>query len=473
MPVDFGLLAALFIAAVAITSFLVIGLKYKQGLELFSLGWLLTALACLLIVQPNLIDPQASVAGALALAFVGIYLHLVSLLIDRRPYHRLVIESLLIALLGYSLMQIGVQSLHLWSALVSAQILLGLLYVALGLVLIVSFSEGVKSRRQLGCISVVGGSILALDIMPIRDVGSQSISLLGTNDYPSRLLSDETLVIIALLALVSTIIRFGEILRQLYQDISLTVAKEKLVHSEIEQQLALGHLDQSRSLSMLSATLAHELNQPLTAIISNVGLAQRYLESSDRNSELLESLASDIERDIRRTSVLLDHHLGRHSSLLGTSEATNELTDVLATIRSVVQWLEPQIEKAGAVCQIRSGSISAHIPLKEVYLSQVLVNVIRNSTEALQAYQGVEKKILINVSEVANDIVISISDTGPGMDEKDLKNIDGHFVSTRRRGLGLGLSISRWVVERNGGRMTVWSSLGEGFHVQIALPRVD
>jgi C4-dicarboxylate-specific signal transduction histidine kinase len=164
---------------------------------------------------------------------------------------------------------------------------------------------------------------------------------------------------------------------------------------------------------------------------------------------------------------LLDYYLSDYSDKLHPDGDS----DACELIAKVLDWCLPLLKASNVNVHVQGGDIGAVVSISEVHLSQVLINIIRNSIQALGGHSVSDPRIDIVVSQTHDSVVVALSDNGPGIPSHELEGLDKLFSSRKKDGLGLGLSISRWLLERYGGKLSIWSDVGKGFHAQLTLPR--
>lgn len=247
------------------------------------------------------------------------------------------------------------------------------------------------------------------------------------------------------------------------QDISaLKSAEEDLRSSE----RAIERFDRAAFLVELASGFAHELNQPLAAILSNAQAGQRLLDKDDVPHDELRDIFDDIADDDIRAGEFIKSM----RRLLQQSEMQAVRTD-LADL-----FLEVQRILAGELLQHR---ISMRTSIEEdigdvqvgrIEIQQVLMNLMVNAINALQANSETNRILNVSARRQDNRVMINVSDNGPGIDERDLKRVFEPFYTTRREGLGMGLSISRRIVELHGGKLTCNPVAGGGAQFEFSVP---
>ncbi len=241
---------------------------------------------------------------------------------------------------------------------------------------------------------------------------------------------------------------------------------EDQVRVEEELRLArerLTRASQAASLAELSAAIAHEVSQPLAAIVANSHACQRWLAATppniDRGRKLMDRIihnansAADVVTRIRA--------LFRHST--GTRISAS-LPDVIAEARVLM------VEEAARRAMRLEFEVSADLPeitLDPVQIQQVLVNLFRNGMDAMQSIEG-EKVLMISVRRAGDDLQVDVSDNGHGIEH--VEKVFDPFFTTKEHGMGMGLAISRSIVEAHGGRLWASNNATVGATLSFTLP---
>jgi len=252
----------------------------------------------------------------------------------------------------------------------------------------------------------------------------------------------------------------------------LAVALEERSAAEIdahEQRLQLTHLSRVAMLGELSGGIAHELNQPLTAILSNAQAAQHFIAGKDLDRhELGEILKDIIAADQRAGEVIhrLRAMFKKGESHLQPLHANDLVREVLTIAHGDL------ITRAVEALP----DLAPNLPLIEgdrVQLEQVMLNLIMNGCDAMSAGGADARRLSIRTLASDSNVQISFTDLGPGFRAEDYDKLFQPFYTTKPQGLGLGLSISRSIVAAHGGRLWGTSSPGHGATFHIALPVLD
>ena len=244
------------------------------------------------------------------------------------------------------------------------------------------------------------------------------------------------------------------------------VALARVEREAREQRAQLAHLSRVAMLGELSGGIAHELNQPLTAILSNAQAAQAFLANKTGTPEVLGEILHDI--------VLADRHAGeviarlralfrRGETQFGPVDVSLLVGDVLGIVRSdlLARGIEVERELAADLPPV-SGD--------RVELQQVLLNLVVNAAEAMSAPGVDARRLTLRTRRVDGAVLLEVEDTGPGLSAEQHKRIFEPFYTTKAQGLGLGLSISQAIIRAHGGRLWADAPPGRGARFQIELP---
>lgn len=217
--------------------------------------------------------------------------------------------------------------------------------------------------------------------------------------------------------------------------------------SEIEEQREeLLHVTRVGKLAEFVSSLAHEISQPLTAILSYAQAAQRLLK--DKESQLHEILQYIINDDQRAAEVIR-----RLRSLLKKNKPSFETLDVNTLTNDTVTLIMPHVTAKNKVIKLELDSNLPMIQGDRIQLQQVLLNLISNSLEAMEDSSD-SRELLIKTSlKNTGTILVQVKDSGCGIPEENMKKLFAHFFTSKSDGLGMGLSISRSIVEAHGGQL--------------------
>ena len=249
---------------------------------------------------------------------------------------------------------------------------------------------------------------------------------------------------------------------------SITDISERL-RSEQEartQNAELAHLSRVSMLGELSGSLAHELNQPLAAVLSNAQAGLRFLERSPPDlGEVRESLVHIVDNDKRASEVIR-----RLRAMLRKDQAEHRALDVNEFVQDALGLLHSELINRNVSVVPRLGAGLPEISGDHVQLKQVLINLVINGCDAMREIDGAHALTVSTQVVAGNAVEISISDTGAGIPVEDLERIFMPFVTSKAEGIGLGLAICRSIVQAHAGRL--WASNNDacGATLHVVLP---
>ena len=234
-----------------------------------------------------------------------------------------------------------------------------------------------------------------------------------------------------------------------------------------EQRQQLTHLTRVASLADFSGALAHELNQPLTAILSNAQAAQRFLAHRPPNMDEVRSILAEIVEADKRAGLVI-HRL---RALMKKGEEEFASLDLNQLVSEVLDFAHGEFVTLGVAV---TATLSRDLPLVQgdrVQLQQLVLNLMTNACEAMQAPGLTEKRLRVRTVHASDGRVeVVVSDTGPGIAAEQLQRIFEPFYTTKDSGLGLGLAICRTIARAHGGALTAESSAGHGASLHLSLP---
>jgi signal transduction histidine kinase len=232
-------------------------------------------------------------------------------------------------------------------------------------------------------------------------------------------------------------------------------------------QTELAQVARMTTMGEMAASIAHEINQPLAAIVNNANASLRWLGQEPPNVERARSVLERVVSDGGRASEVIRSIRGM---LEKGSQERVEL-DVNELIREVMTFVRADLKHHGITVRTELAEGLPRISAVRVQLQQVLLNLIANAVESLASIED-RARVLTVRSQKADGygIVISVEDTGSGIEPKDLERIFEPFFSKKPEGMGMGLSICRSIVEAHGGRITASPASPRGSIFQVRLP---
>jgi two-component system sensor kinase FixL len=241
--------------------------------------------------------------------------------------------------------------------------------------------------------------------------------------------------------------------------------RRRAEHELDEQREELAHALRVTTLGELAASFAHELGQPLTAILSNAQAARRFREKDPSDVEIDHAL-TDIAQSAKRAGDII----ARLRRLFRKEHAERAPVDVNDVIYEVLRLLRTDLIQKNIDVRVTAGQGLRLLHADPVQLRQVILNVLVNAEDAIDATREGPREIHVETHlSDAGRIAITVRDTGVGAEESQLEHMFEHFVSSKPRGLGMGLAISRSIVEAHGGRIWATRNEGRGLTLHIEL----
>jgi signal transduction histidine kinase len=255
----------------------------------------------------------------------------------------------------------------------------------------------------------------------------------------------------------------GKILK--WYGISTDIEDRKRAEEERERLRAdLAHVNRVSMLGELAASVSHELKQPITAAMTNAKTCLRWLKREQPNVDEAIEATSRIVNDGTRATETID----RLRSLYKKDLPQCELVEVNEIIREMVELLRAEANQYAVSIRTDLVADLPKITADRVQLQQVFMNLILNAIEAMKETGGV----LTVKTQLGEDgqLLVSVSDTGVGLPRETIEQIFDAFFTTKPQGSGMGLSISRSIVESHGGRLWATSNNGRGATFHFTLP---
>ena len=220
-------------------------------------------------------------------------------------------------------------------------------------------------------------------------------------------------------------------------------------------------------MGQLTASIAHEVNQPIAATVTSAQAALRWLRAQPPNIGEVDQVLSRIVKDSTRAADVL----GRIRQMVKKAPPRKEPVDINEAIREVIELTRGEVAKSGASVETQ---LSDGLPLIEgdrVELQQVLLNLIVNALEAMSGVSEDARHLQIDTQhDDSNCVLVTVRDSGPGFSVQNTEHIFAPFYTSKPTGLGMGLSICRSIIDAHGGRL--WASPNEprGATVQFTVP---
>jgi C4-dicarboxylate-specific signal transduction histidine kinase len=224
-----------------------------------------------------------------------------------------------------------------------------------------------------------------------------------------------------------------------------------------EVQMELAHANRVATMGHLTASIAHEINQPLAAIVTNAQVCLRWLTRDVPNLEEVREAAELIARDGKRASDVIS----RIRALVRKTGSEKAQLNINQAIEEVVHLTEDEALRKGVVLRTELAADLPFVLGDRVQLQQVLLNLIINGVEAMSSVADGPRELLVySRLHESKQVLVGVQDFGVGIEPENLKKIFDPFYTTKSQGMGMGLAISRSIVENHGGKL--WASLNDG-----------
>jgi PAS domain S-box-containing protein len=231
-------------------------------------------------------------------------------------------------------------------------------------------------------------------------------------------------------------------------------------------QAELAHVARVTTMGELAASIAHEVNQPLSAIVNNGSACLRWLDCPAPDLDEAREAARRVIRDGSRAGEVIT----RIRALLRKTDAEKSRLDINQTIREVVTLTRNEAAGKGVSLRMELAAGLPPVLGDRVQLQQVILNLIMNGIEAMSSAPCRPRELVISSRQHGSDSeLVAVRDYGVGLDGQDLEKIFDAFYTTKPRGMGMGLAISRSIVEDHGGRLWAVSNDGPGATFQFTL----
>ena len=233
-------------------------------------------------------------------------------------------------------------------------------------------------------------------------------------------------------------------------------------------QAELSHAARLTALGQLTASIAHEVNQPLTAIITNARAGLRWLAAGSLDPGELRAAWEDVAQDASRASEVIQRVRG----LLRKSPTRPAPLGLNAVVHEVIALVRHELLRHRVSLRTELADSLPAVQGDRVQLQQVLLNLLVNGIEAMSDVEGRPRELTVrSVTDEAGEVLVTVRDSGSGLDPRRVEAIFEPFYTTKTDGMGMGLSICRSIIESHGGRLwAVANDEGSGATFSFALP---
>jgi signal transduction histidine kinase len=234
-----------------------------------------------------------------------------------------------------------------------------------------------------------------------------------------------------------------------------------------EAQAELAHVTRVMTMGELTASIAHEIKQPLAAVVTNGGACLRWLAGELPNLDEARDAARRVIRDGNRANEVIS----RIRSLLRKTDAEKARLDINEVIEEVILLTRNEATRRGVTVRMELAAELPPVFGDRVQLQQLMLNLLMNGVEAMASVNGRPREMVIHSgTDDSDQVLVAVQDCGIGIDLEDLEKIFNAFYTTKLQGMGMGLAISRSIVENHDGRLWATSNEGAGATIQFTLP---
>jgi C4-dicarboxylate-specific signal transduction histidine kinase len=229
-------------------------------------------------------------------------------------------------------------------------------------------------------------------------------------------------------------------------------------------QIELAHVTRVATLGEMTASIAHEINQPLGALVNNAGACLAWLDA-----ENLEEVRNSVELvmdDAQRATEIIT----RIRALVKKASPQKDWFHIDQIIREVIGLAQSEVQRNHIAVEVR---LSDEVPLvfaDRIQLQQVLLNLTMNAIEAMTQVTGARELLISSEADRPRGVVVVVRDSGAGLDSKSFKRLFEPFYTTKPQGMGMGLAICRSIVEAHGGRLWATTNPDRGASFHFSLP---
>jgi PAS domain S-box-containing protein len=247
-------------------------------------------------------------------------------------------------------------------------------------------------------------------------------------------------------------------------------AEEKLRASEqrlLDAQMGLAHANRVTTMGQLTASIAHEVKQPIGAAVTNAQAALRFLGAGVVDTNELREILLDIVKDGNRAGEVIS----RISDLIKKAPPRRDNLEINGAIRDVVEFARGEAEKNRVSVHAELADSLPTVRGDRVELQQVILNLVMNGIEAMQSVEDRPRELVIRSRQDEKQLVlVSLTDCGVGISAENADRLFNAFFTTKSSGMGMGLSICRSIMEAHGGRLWATANMPHGATFQFTLP---
>jgi len=278
--------------------------------------------------------------------------------------------------------------------------------------------------------------------------------------YPGRIVA--TIIIIAFQTAMIVVLVVQIRQRRIAEQLRL--ASQQIAQRQRDE---LERVNRVSTVGELSTSIAHEVNQPLSAIVSNAQAAIRLLRQSPTDTEEVAAALNDIANDGNRAAGIIN----RVRSLARKEQPISEPLELNEGVRDVLRLAAPDAENRGVVIHQEFDDALPSIIGDKIAIQQVILNLLNNAAQAIQDVNPESRRITVRTTHDARFVHLTVEDAGVGLADEQLRRIFDPFFTTRPGGIGMGLSISQSIIQSHGGEIWATQNADRGatFHVRLPI----
>lgn len=229
----------------------------------------------------------------------------------------------------------------------------------------------------------------------------------------------------------------------------------------------MAHVIRLSTAGEMASGMAHELNQPLTALLSYCGTAVSLVNSMSSPPQQLSDILERATEQAHRAGEIIRHL----REFVSKGDNNQEFLDIDQVIRDVIIFIKHEVQESDVEITFHPGSQTCKIKANKIQIEQVLVNMVRNSLEAIRHAKITEGQIVLQSRSLSNELVkVTVADNGPGINPAMVDTLFHPFQTTKKTGMGIGLSLSRTIIETLGGKLWVDKDYENGALFAFELP---
>ena len=249
--------------------------------------------------------------------------------------------------------------------------------------------------------------------------------------------------------------------------ISRDLTQHMLASEALERaQAELAHVTRVTTLGELAASIAHEINQPLAAIVADAHASLNWLSAATPNVEMVREALTAVVSDGHRAASVIER-IRQLASKTDPQRTRLEINDV---IREMLPLVRTALRRHEVSLRLELAAVVPPVLGDRVQLQQVLINLVMNGIEAMASIVDRPRELVIRSQTHDDGALVAVQDAGVGFDPKNVGQLFTAFFTTKPGGMGMGLSISRSIIEAHGGRLWATPNVGHGATFQLALP---